>query len=308
MSGIDITTKIGCKNACIYCPQETLIRAYSMRSNIFEMSFNTYKTCLDKVPSEVPIYFAGMCESWLNPECTNMVLYAYKKGHKIYVNTTLVNMNLSDVDLLKTCSFEDFSIHLPSEKGLEKITINDTYLKVLEELAKSNINISYHSHSGMAPLAVRLEIGNNIPIASLHTRAANLKNTSIPLPKRKRGTIGCMRGLDLFELLPNGDVALCCMDYGLKHVLGNLISEEYDSLFHSAEFLKVKKGLKDKSLDILCRYCEGYSCDVDFSAKFYNYYLPHAKDKLKNIRNLEDIFKFVKEYIKFVFGPTRNRH
>ena len=277
-----------------------------MRSSISKMSFDIFKTCLDKVSPEVPVHFGGMCEPWLNPECTDMVLYAYKKGHKIYVATTLVNMNLSDVDLLQTCSFETFSIHLPSENGLENISIDDEYLNVLGKLSKSNIPADYHTHAGKAPITIRTMIQDAILIRPLMTRAANLKSASIPEPSRKRGRIGCTRNLDWFELLPNGDVALCCMDFGLKHLLGNLVSDDYDSLFRSAEYLKVKKGLIDESLDILCRYCDAFSCDVDFSAKFYNK-LANAKRRLKNIRNLEDFFKFVKGCPKFLHGLIRSR-
>jgi hypothetical protein len=304
MFGIEITTKIGCRNACIYCPQETLIKAYRMRSDILEMSFDTFKICLDKVPSEVPVHFSGMCEPWLNPECTNMVLYAYMKGHKIHVYTTLVNMNLSDIEALKTCSYETFCIHLPSENNSEDINIDDKYLKVLEAISKSGINVSYQTHSGMAPLPVRLKVGRDIPILGMHTRAANLKNVNIPSPNKKKGRIGCVRSFDLFELLPNGDVALCCMDYGLKHVLGNLILGDCDSLYRSSEFLKVKRGITDESLDILCRYCDAFVLDVDFTAKFYNHYI---MCRLKNIRNLEDIPKFIKDCVLFCISSLQKK-
>jgi len=91
------------------------------------------------------------------------------------------------------------------------------------------------------------------------------------------------------------------MDYGLKHVLGNLISGDYNSLFRSAEFLRVKKGLRDESLDILCRYCEGYADDLNISARIYNYHLPRVKRRLKEIRNLKDVFRFIKDCLSFLF-------
>jgi hypothetical protein len=49
------------------------------------------------------------------------------------------------------------------------------------------------------------------------------------------------------------------MDYGMKHILGNLVSSDYTSLFNSEEVHKLQKGLNDDSLDILCRYCENAS-------------------------------------------------
>jgi len=311
MAGIEITTKIGCRNSCAYCPQDTLIKAYRARANMLEMSLDLFKRCLEKVPAEIDVHFCGMCEPWLNPECTEMVLYAYKKGHKIFVLTTLTGMNLSDVDLLKTCSFEMFDIHLPSENGFENIKIDDQYLEVLEKISKSNINVTYHTHAGTTPPSVRQKIKNAVPILPLLARVTPSRDgsafkpfetkASISPQNRRRGAIRCTRNLNLPVLLPNGDVVLCCMDYGLKHVLGNLISGDYNSLFRSAEFLRVKKGLRDESLDILCRYCEGYADDLNISARIYNYHLPRVKRRLKEIRNLKDVFRFIKDCLSFLF-------
>jgi len=56
--------------------------------------------------------------------------------------------------------------------------------------------------------------------------------------------------------LPNGDVVLCCMDWNLKHILGNLLKTNYRSLFKSKEFKNILKELKENSSNILCRTCE----------------------------------------------------
>lgn len=57
-------------------------------------------------------------------------------------------------------------------------------------------------------------------------------------------------------LLPNGDVALCCMDYSLRHIFGNLLVSDYQDLFRSIEYHKLQKGLDDDSANIICRHCE----------------------------------------------------
>ncbi len=64
------------------------------------MSFETFKACVDKLPQNVDVGFAGMCEPWINPDCTKMVIYAHKQGHRIEVFTTLVGMKPSDIDQL----------------------------------------------------------------------------------------------------------------------------------------------------------------------------------------------------------------
>jgi len=66
----------------------------------------------------------------------------------------------------------------------------------------------------------------------------------------------------------------------MKHVLGNLLSSDYDSLFSGEEFLKITEGLKNSFSDILCRYYDT-SDDITLFAKVCN----------KIIRNINDIHK-----------------
>ena len=78
---LEITTKIGCDINCKYCPQKLLISRYfseNIDRPVF-MSFETFKTCIDKVPTDVKITFAGMSEPWLNQEFTKMFSYASEK-------------------------------------------------------------------------------------------------------------------------------------------------------------------------------------------------------------------------------------
>lgn len=273
MAVMDITTKIGCRNACDYCPQDKLIKAYTKRSSLVEMSFAVFKTCLDKIPLNVGIYFSGLCEPWLNPECTKMLLYAHKRGHAIMAGSTLVGMSLSDIGLLETVPIKTFVVHLPSNEGYEKIEIDENYLDLLSKISKSNIRLYYHFHGKDVHPKVKPLIKNDITREEIHSRAGNIKMNDILQLQRKKGIIGCTRkGRDNI-LLPNGDVILCCMDFGMQHILGNLISSGYNSLFRGEEFLKIKKGWKDESSDILCRYCERYAYGLNLYTRIYYPYI-----------------------------------
>lgn len=75
IGAMEITTRVGCKNMCVYCPQDKFIKAYKKRSDVVQMSLDTFKTCLDKIPHNIHIHFSGMAEPWLNPNCTDMILY-----------------------------------------------------------------------------------------------------------------------------------------------------------------------------------------------------------------------------------------
>lgn len=275
---MEITTQIGCRNRCVYCPQPVFITAYSRRSHLLsKMSFETFQTCVDKMPRDVDIHFGAFTEPWLNPACTKMVLYAAQKGHKIAVFTTLVGMDLSDIDLLKSVLFKGFYIHLPSAEGYEKILLDENYFKLLRAVSDSGIDkIFYHVHGGIRDELKLLLGSKKIDCWDTHTRAGNVKNGNDHPLERKRGIIGCKKNPYLYQniLLPNGDVVLCCMDFGMRHILGNLLVSGYESLFQSEEFLKVKKGQQDESLDILCRHCDGYAYDASFLQRIRNFRWP----------------------------------
>jgi len=74
------------------------------------------------------------------------------------------------------------------------------------------------------------------------------------------------------------------MDYGMQHILGNLISSNYTSIFKGKEFFKLQKGLDDDSINILCRYCENAS-PLD------EYNLPKKENLVKKVKAL--IKKFI---------------
>lgn len=294
MPNLQITTKIGCTNACTYCPQERFIKAYRRKSNNLLMGLDNFKSYIEKLPSEVNIWFAGMCEPWLNPGCTEMILFAHNKGHKICVFSTLIGITLSDIDLIESVPFGFFQIHLLSDHENETLLVNDDYLAVLDKISKSNINTSFHCHVKNPDLKVKLILDNNkktIEFRSLYQRSGNIKIKSRLSLTRKRGIIGCRRNLRNNVLLPNGDVILCSNDYGMKHVLGNIVSSSYESLFNGNEFAKVKQGLQDESIDILCRNCDNFCYNIDLVAKIYNY--PYQIDRciyyLKDIRNSDDL-------------------
>lgn len=62
--------------------------------------------------------------------------------------------------------------------------------------------------------------------------------------------------LSINILLPNGQVQLCCMDWGLQHIIGNLKNQTYDSLFQSQAYMNVLQGMYNDDSNILCRQCE----------------------------------------------------
>lgn len=265
---LEITTRIGCRLACVYCPQGRLVTQYKLLTggrgpNV--MSWETFQVCLGKLPAEVDVHFSGYSEPWLNPNCTRMVVSACAARHRVAVFTTAVGMSPEDVGVLAPIPFKRFSVHLPDAHGLMRDAIDDRYLATLAALRSGGIqNLDFFSIGPTHPHALDV-VGDVAETRLLTLRAGNLRPLdafglkTIGLASRPRpdSPIVCRKDR-IFQnvLLPSGHVALCCMDYRLEHVLGNLLESEYHSLHRGEEFLRVLKDSTVGGANTLCGRCE----------------------------------------------------
>ena len=255
MPNIEISTVIGCRMKCDYCPQKLHIKTYTAKSKHTVLSLEDYATCISKIPINVDIMFAGMAEPWLNENATDMLLMAHEQGHKIQVYTTCSGMSLQDVEAIKHIDFIHFCLHLPDADGVMTLDVNDYYLSVVKAcLSLHNVNMMC-----IGKLHPLVEAITGPVLDSSHTlisRAGNIKTLSIT---PKKGLIRCSSMPDKMDhnvLLPNGDVLLCCMDYGNSTVIGNLLEMDYEDLFKSDVYNEIQKGLQDDDSKIICRTCE----------------------------------------------------
>lgn len=323
---LEITTKIGCKCNCLYCPQDLLIKNYYNRNlNPIPdkaMTIETFKICISKVPKDTRIDFSGMAEPWLNADCTDMVLYTHKMGFPIAVYSTLIGMSRNDFDLIKDIPFEEFVVHIPDEKGNARIDITNDYIDLLEQVIDyrqantKKLVTGISCHSEIHPNIKEFIPENSKLINEICDRAGNLENSNAK-QKTGKGEIVCINcGADINHnvLLPDGTVLLCCMDYGMKHILGNLLFQSYEEILNSKEAMFIKKGFKNESVNILCRKCTN-SRDINELYDDYIFYknwnkkisqqydqrMKELKDYKKWVQNLEiQIEQIKKDYLKSV--------
>lgn len=220
---------------------------------------------LDKIPKEVRITFAGFTEPWLNPKCTDMVLYAHEKGHPISIFTTGIGMTLDDLEKIKHIPFAgapngNFTLHLPDAERKAKHPITDKYIKLIERFGELKNEI--HNFQVMTMGTVHESVSHIFPTAhspEMWSRAGNLSREMILKPELlnrsnefksvyhgdKPKTCGCVEKLYHNVILPNGDVSLCCMDYGLKNIIGNIFTQSYEEIVP-----------KYNSCFDICKFCE----------------------------------------------------
>lgn len=221
------------------------------------MSFDLFEACLKNIPKEECIVFSGMSEPWLNRECTKMVAHASREGYKVEVFTTLVGMDPEDVGLLEQAGISRFIVHLPSEEYREIKDISKQYRDTLNRVCHSTLRAEFRFHGLRIDQRIKPLLGEgrfcmNI---GLHDRAGCINFPGIKHTKRKRGILVCTKGLHHNILMPNGDVLLCCMDFSMEHILGNLLNSGWKDIFEGEEFLKIKRGLRNPSSGIVCRFC-----------------------------------------------------
>ncbi|MEZ5875687.1 MAG: SPASM domain-containing protein [Hyphomicrobiales bacterium] len=223
------------------------------------MQLESFRTCIDKTPPALRISFSGYSEPFLNPACVDMILYAHERGHPISIFTTLDKVRKEDIDRLAGVPFRTFTVHLPDEGHLMRLRVDEGYIELIRHIQRTRLsNVGYHCNVHKPHPLIESALANEISITRnrpVHTRAGNVcESKSNNLEKGYCGKGSIRRNV----LIPNGDVALCCMDYGLEHILGNLLTASYESLFESEEFATISRSFNDPKIRTLCRRCEHY--------------------------------------------------
>lgn len=192
------------------------------------MHLSDFREILKNVPKDVRIDFSGFSEIFCHPDGATLIRYAFDEGYKVVLYTTLVGFKSSDVEILQGIQFTDLCFHLAPQIKADEFANKRTLFE--EEIGKGRIAV--------------------IEPQWKWSRAGNVWDRQI-----KTGPFKCLFAEKLFDhnvVMPNGDVYLCCQDYGLRHCLGNLYETHFDDLnrqdyeFMSNEF----------DSDMICRKCE----------------------------------------------------
>lgn len=252
---LEITTKIGCKNNCKYCPQDKLITNYSS-NDIKEFTVKNFEICIKHLHHPARIHFSGMCEPFLNSNCSKMIELCYNYNYKVGIYSTLIGASIDDVQVFKNRFVEPFMIHIPNKNYMNiKDEDIDNWCIIFNELVKVNSTFGIVSLDGNIDKRIMNVINKtekSITIPHIYNRAGNLN-----VVEYKKGKIRC-RDNRFYQnvLLPNGNVVLCCNDFSQKHIIGNLICNTLADILNSQKYIDIFNAMDDESLPLLCRNCE----------------------------------------------------
>lgn len=264
---VEITTVIGCRINCKYCPQKLLLANYFRDDPNREavMSMDTFMTCLGHLPPKCHIMFCGMAEPFLNPKCADMIYQTYKSGRGIELYTTLVGTSAEEIKKIWDIPMNYVNIHAADMNGYADIPVTKEYFELFEKVidhrrsdGKAFVNTC--NAQGEEHPRIKEICAGKVDISTiLHDRAGNLDGDMLIRKRNDEGALSCtLCGQDLNHnvLLPDGTLLLCCMDYGMKHVLGNLKTETYEEIMRGEKIAKIREGLMGNTdIEILCRSC-----------------------------------------------------
>ncbi len=238
---LEVTTVASCSVRCKICPQDLLKKSYR-KDSAHRLTYPKFIQAVDAVPKHVVIHFSGFVEPWLNPECTSMLNYVLASGYRVGVYTTCVGMGHIESLAQLLAAYEDqvdvICIHLPDGVNMTVPTQGKEFSAALT------------AHG--VPHEVMTMAG---PDFTLVDRAGNV----VPSLLRHKGPIRCSYTdpgkYDHNVMLPNGDVHLCCMDYGLAEPLGNLFEQTWEEIQDG----EAMRDLRQRNIDgdSLCRRCVG---------------------------------------------------
>ena len=267
---ISFTTNVGCRIQCKFCPQDDIMTSYTEKENISKISFGdppmmTYQTFVDmleKIPKDVVIIFSGFTEPYLNPECGKMIEHTFQKGYRIEILSTLVGMTLDDVDILKKIEKKliKLTIHLPDTEKYAKIALTDQFKQVLKKIVSLPIENTYFMTMGTLPEEIENIIGIKVHASQMVNWAGHIDDGIVT--ERIEGPTVCSMHEDRDNkyippiILPSGDVVLCCKDWSMEYILGNLLKCSFDDLYQSKTYKDVTQKMASDDDNVLCRNCE----------------------------------------------------
>jgi Iron-sulfur cluster-binding domain len=267
---MELTTMVGCPLMCSFCPQENLRTQYGTSTKY--MSQLDLTKMLVKLPKDTRIDFSGMAEPWANPECTSMLEEVLYMGFDVAIYTTLYGMKeparVKKVLEDHKNQVKVFMLHLPdANKNMTGWKLTQEWMNALEVMMTLELPIGAMTMDKTGFVAPELQhIIGRLPSWQGHTRADSLNleqiggQTNISITPHNSFSLTCASTpfYDRNVLLPNGDVVLCCMDYNLKHIIGNLLTQSYEEIFKGKPLLDLIEinESPEYSKCSICKSCE----------------------------------------------------
>lgn len=275
-----------CNLDCPLCPRQELTRPRG------SMKFENFKTIIDKLPKTIKtmdLFFMG--EPLMNKEIFKMAKYAENKNisTRISTNTTLADKYINEIfdsklsHLIVTLDGATKETHESYRIGSDFDKIKKTIKLLCETKKKRNIKkpeitlqfLIMKKNENEINKITKLSYDLGVDHLTLKTislgsemRKENIEELKKKyLPKNKkyvrnkyqhRTDICYWAFCSVIQW--NGDITVCCYDIDGKYVVGNAIKDDFNKIYKSKEYKKLRKKIIKRQLSI-CKKCD-YSTNI----------------------------------------------
>lgn len=261
---VRVETTNHCQAACTFCPRDSIGRPKTfMRQDVFE-----------KVVREAAaggcrlMHLHGFGEPLLDKQLPERIALCKQSGIarvKIFTNGGLLQGELaqrlldSGVDEIKISidgadagEFNQLRVGLDYDKTLENVkafrALRDQSGKAKPKLVAATCQTSNREQTE----AMLEGIVDSIDFTRIHNWAG-----ALGMLTGQRIRKPCDRLWRTFTILVNGDVALCCLDYSGKEILGNVTDESIRQIWNNARYRELRRLHRNSQQDQipLCNNC-----------------------------------------------------
>lgn len=256
-----------CNMNCSFCPPHNREKRF--------MSKNEFETILNKIkPYTKYIYLHVKGEPMLHPNFDELVKLAYDKGFFVNITTngTLLQNHLEVTKYIRQINI---SLHATNKKEIIEIAknINNSYvnfriwntnnsiinndtIKILEECFNTNIgNLLEDTMDKKQHHSLKSETNFTIK----DNFYASIQNEfKWPNLDNETATNGYCHALkDHIAILVDGTVVPCCLDNNGDIPLGNILTDNIETILNSQKTLNIINGFKErKCIENLCQKCD----------------------------------------------------
>jgi MoaA/NifB/PqqE/SkfB family radical SAM enzyme len=248
---LNVTATSFCKAKCVYCPQDQFISAMLGRPPHFSrQEFSELLPSLAGTHFRV-VSFGGFTEPLDNPEIADLLsltarqsfvdeVHVYSNGENFTpaMVEMLQNVRLAYVEI--SCHGLDTDTYRRTRPFVDAVKVRNNMVHLFRNRGNiDRITVSVTGPFGSPAALAELEalcIGSGVSFErrQLHSRAGLLR-IGREEDVSKSGPFRCLK-FDFGKpvLVPGGDLVLCCQDFALEYLMGNLHRQSFEEIMRDS--------------------------------------------------------------------------
>lgn len=260
-----IETTNHCNFKCTFCPHSQTTRTLQyMSDSLFEKIVSQAAALGFK-----KLDLRNFGEPLLDPDLLGKVRLARQKGFEdIHIFTNAYLLTREKFEALYQAGLNQFYVSFAPRPEFEKTRGPGLYEKVHENLRRIGyspyreaVSVHYVKSSDLQEDFIRRwrEDLENFGLGRVEIiRPHNWAHGNVGVPDRKR----CHRLWTSFNVLADGRVSLCCLDYDGETILGDLNDSAVEDVINGPLYQSVRDAHMTGEFPRLCRHCDAFRIEA----------------------------------------------